>query len=424
MQVSVIGAGYVGLVTAAGLAHLGHRVKVGEIQQDRVDALRAGKMPLYEQGLDAMLERASERGLISYHSDNLDAVEGSEFVFCALPTPSSEDGRADMSFVMGLVDQVAPVLTEGAVLVIKSTVPVGSAERIALRLDEMGSTSKVVSNPEFLREGNAVEDFLRPDRIVVGAFDRREGERVSALFDGVAAPVIHTDPTSAEMIKYGSNAYLAARITFANALAALCEVVGADILSVTDGMGRDKRIGPYFLQPGPGFGGSCFPKDTQALISIAADAGYDFALLQAVIDADHAQRRRIVGKVRESAGGTLRDRRVALWGLAFKAGTDDTRESPALRVARMLKQEGAEVVAFDPEARSDEVRNAPSAVEAAEGADVLLVATEWPEFIRVDLAQVAAVMRRRQVVDARNLLRPEDVRAAGLAYQGLGRPRA
>ena len=282
----------------------------------------------------------------------------------------------------------------------------------------------MISHPEFLREGTAVHDFLHPDRVVIGSDDPILAKAVASLYDSLATEVIETDQTSAEMIKYSSNSYLATRLTFANTLANLCEAVGADIVDVLRGVGLDHRIGPHFLKPGPGYGGSCFPKDTLALISLAEDAGYDFRLLRAVIAADEEQRRRVADKVKAAAGGGLRGRRVAVWGVAFKAGTDDVRESPSSLIAALLQREGALVTAYDPEARDPNLRHADSALAAVEGADVLLVATEWPEFAKVDLEQVAARMRGHRVVDARNLLDPRQVRAAGLDYSGLGRPNA
>lgn len=422
-NIAVIGAGYVGLVTGAGLAHLGHRVRLAERSAERVAQLEGGQVPIFEEGLGELLEAGRSSGLLTFHTDNVEAVEGAQFVFLCLPTPPGPDGRADLSFVEGVIDQLASRVTKDAVFVVKSTVPPGSVARFAKRLESLGSRAAVASHPEFLREGRAVGDFLQPDRIVVGAFSPETAHAVASLYDR-EAPVVITDPTSAEMIKYASNSYLAARLTFVNALANLCEAVGADITDVIDGMGRDHRIGPHFLQPGPGYGGSCFPKDTEALIGVAEDAGYDFRLLKSVIEADAMQRSRLVEKVRQAAGGGLRGRRVAMWGLAFKAGTDDIRESPALRVAHSLQREGADVVAFDPEATSEEVTGAESALEAVRGADVLLVATEWPEFREVDLEQARKLMRGHRIVDARNLLDPQQVRAAGFDYVGMGRPLA
>lgn len=424
MDIAVIGAGYVGLVTAAGLTHLGHRVRVGEASTERVEVLESGGLPIYEHGLADLLARAVERDLISYHSSNLDAADGARMVFLCLPTPESEDGRADLRFVHTVVDELGPKAADDTLFVVKSTVPPGTVAELRKRLADLGSPARVVSHPEFLREGRAVEDFLEPDRIVVGAYDETDADRVADLYRGLETTVVKTDPTSAEMIKYASNSYLAARLTFVNTLANVAEAVGADVLDVITGMGLDHRIGPHFLQPGPGYGGSCFPKDTAALIGVAEDAGYQFDLLRAVIAADEAQRFRVAEKVRQAAGGGLHRRRVALWGVAFKAGTDDVRESPALRIAQILIADGAEVVAYDPEARTDLISMVDDPIEAAREADVLLIATEWPEFNTVDLKAVAAVMKGYRIVDARNLLDPKTVRAAGLDYWGIGRPRA
>jgi UDPglucose 6-dehydrogenase len=291
-------------------------------------------------------------------------------------------------------------------------------------LADLGSPATIVAHPEFLREGKAVDDFLHPDRIVVGSWDEADAKAVIDLYQSIDTEIVSTDPTSAEMIKYASNAYLATRLTFVNTLSNVCEAVGADILDVVQGLGLDHRIGPDFLQPGPGYGGSCFPKDTSALIAVAEDAGYDFELLRAVIVADEDQRRRVADKVRQAAGGGLRGRKVGMWGVSFKAGTDDARESPAVRIAALLLAEGAEVVAYDPEATTDLFSMAPDPIAAATDSDVLLIATEWPEFTTVDMMAVSKVMRGHRVVDARNLLDPKAVRAAGLDYWGLGRPGA
>lgn len=424
MNIAVIGAGYVGLVTSAGLARLGHTVRLGEANPRRVAALRAGETPIFESGLPELLAEGVASGLISFHESNLDAAAEARMVFLCLPTPEGEQGRADLTFIETVVDELATQVAEGTIFVIKSTVPPGTVAVLRKRLADQGSGARITSHPEFLREGRAVADFLAPDRIVVGAYDRADADTVASLYEELDTEVVVTDPISAEMIKYASNSYLATRLTFVNTLANLCEAVGADVMDVIVGMGLDHRIGPHFLQPGPGYGGSCFPKDTAALIGVAEDAGYDFGLLRSVIEADEGQRRRLAERVRQAAGGGLMGRRVALWGVAFKAGTDDVRESPALRVARLLQEEGAEIVAFDPEASSDEVTMASSAVEAARGADVLLVATEWPQFTEVDMSEVAAVMKGFRVVDSRNLLDPSTVRSAGLDYWGLGRPGA
>ncbi|MEE8375381.1 MAG: UDP-glucose/GDP-mannose dehydrogenase family protein [Acidimicrobiia bacterium] len=424
MQVGIIGAGYVGLVTGGGLASLGHRVRLGEVDPDRVARLDSGDVPIFEHGLPDLLSTGSEQDLISYHTSNIEAAEGADFIFLCLPTPQADDGRADLGLVHAVVDELANEVADDAIFVIKSTVPPGTVAGLRKRLADLGSPARVVSHPEFLREGKAVEDFMEPDRIVVGAYDDEDAEAVADLYASLDANVVRTDPTSAEMIKYASNSYLAARLTFVNTLANVCEAVGADVLDVISGMGMDHRIGPHFLKPGPGYGGSCFPKDTAALIGVAEDAGYDFELLRAVIEADHQQRRRVAEKVRQAAGGGLRGRRVAMWGVAFKAGTDDVRESPALRIAELLKEDGADVVAYDPEATTDQVTMAADPIEAATGADVLFIATEWPVFLTIDMTEVAKVMKGYRVVDSRNLLDPTAVRAAGLDYWGLGRPSA
>lgn len=424
MDVAIIGAGYVGLVTAAGLANLGHNVRVGEASAERVAILESGEVPIYEQGLPGLLTRARERQAISFHASNVEAIDGVGLVFLCLPTPESPDGRADLTFVHAVIDELATEVAEDTLFVIKSTVPPGTTASLRKRLADLGSTARLVSHPEFLREGRAVEDFMEPDRIVVGAYEREDAERVATLYRSIDTSVVVTDPTSSEMIKYANNAYLATRLTFANALANVCEAVGADVVDVIQGIGLDHRIGPHFLQPGPGYGGSCFPKDTAALIAVAEDAGYDFQLLKSVIEADHQQRRRVAEKVRQAAGGGLHRRRIAMWGVAFKAGTDDVRESPALRIARLLQEDGAEVIAYDPEASSDELTMALDPISAVVDADVLLVATEWPEFGTIDMNEVASAMKGHRVVDARNLLDSAAVRAAGLDYWGLGRPGA
>jgi len=421
MNIAVIGAGYVGLVTAAGLASLKHTVSIGEANSARVTALEAGQVPIFEAGLADLLRKGRSEDRISFHTSNRQAVSGADLVFLCLPTPPDPQGRADLSFVESVVDELALVVGADTILVVKSTVPPGTAVSLHKRLADLGSSARLVAHPEFLREGTAVADFLHPDRIVVGAFDREDAAMVSSLYAELAAQVVITDPTSAEMIKYASNSYLAARLTFANALANLSEVIGADIVDVLLGVGLDHRIGPHFLQPGPGYGGSCFPKDTIALIEVARDAGYDFRLLRAVIEADEDQRQRIAAKVRNAVGGDLGGRTVALWGLAFKAGTDDVRESPATRIARILIDDGARVMAFDPEATAPGIESVASPLEAVVGADALLIATEWPEFSEVDMNEVRARMKGRAVIDARNLLEPGTVRRAGLEYYGLGR---
>lgn len=421
MDVAVIGAGYVGLVQAAGLTHLGHHVSLSDVNGHRIEMLGRGEVPIYERGLEDLLHRAIEHGQISFHRDNLDAIDGTSIVFLALPTPQGPTGHADLSYIEGAVDEIAPHLGPHAIIVTKSTVPVGTAHRLQARINDMGFGVRMVSNPEFLREGSAVDDFLHAERVVIGADDPEAIEVVARLYEGLPAQIVRTDPVSAELIKYAANAYLATRLTFVNSISNLSEELGADIADVMRGMGLDRRIGGHFLQPGPGYGGSCFPKDTAALVALSKDAGYPLRLVEAAMEVNEYQRQRIVERMVSIAGGTLEGVRIGLWGVAFKSGTDDVRESPAVDLARRLESAGAKVVAHDPEARVDDMTMVADPLEAAEDADLLLVATEWPHYLAVDLTEVAQRMSGRVVFDARNLFQPDDVLAAGLDYHSLGR---
>ena len=416
MQIGVIGAGYVGLIQAVGLAHLGNQVILAERDRDKVAQIASGISPIFEPGLTELLESALADGSLRVTTSNVEAVGAADVVFLALPTPQGADGRADLSAVFEVVDEIAGSLGNDCLVATKSTVPVGTNAEIGERT---GRT--VASNPEFLQEGRGVRDFMNPDRIVIGVNDPRDAEPLTDLYVGIDAPMVLTDLASAELTKYAANGYLAARVTYANAIANVCEAVGADVADVLTGMGYDKRIGSTFLDPGPGFGGSCFPKDMRALTRIAADAGYDFSLMSAVITANTEQLFRTVEKVRRAVGGDLMGQRVAIWGLAFKAGTDDVRESPAVGLIDLMLKDGADVVAFDPQATVPTVEQASDPLAAADGAAVLLIATEWPQFQEVDLNELAARMKGRTIVDARNLLDPDAVRAVGLAYVGMGR---
>lgn len=426
-RLAVIGAGYVGLTTAAGMARLGHEVVCTDVVAAKVEALRRGEVPFFEAGLSELVKEGLLAEKLSFEQDNARAVAGAEFVFLCVPTPQGEDGRADMSYIVGATQDIAPHLETGCIVINKSTVPVGSTKVVERALGR--PDIHVVSNPEFLAEGSAVHDFLHPERIVIGAESEAAAIRVSSLFLRLSTPLVVTDPASAETIKYASNAFLATKVSFINAMAALCEAVGADIRQVALGMGYDRRIGPEFLRAGPGWGGSCLPKDTVALLRIAEDAGYDFGLLRGVISVNAEQHERVVAKAARLAGGSLDGAKVAMWGLAFKARTDDLRESPALEVARRLLARGAYVAAYDPMVTASlRDRTVPgltvcqNAYDAAEGARVLVVATEWDEFRWVDWAKLAEVMANKAVLDARNLLEPAALRRAGFVYEGIGHP--
>jgi UDPglucose 6-dehydrogenase len=429
-SIAVVGAGYVGLTTAACLAHLGHDVACADIDAERVRRLAKGEIPILEEGLPALVAEGLEARRLSFVVGAATGAANAEFVFLCVPTPQGDDGAADLSVVEDVVREVAPVLEPGAVVVNKSTMPVGSTRLVERILGEAGAVVDhvgVASNPEFLREGTAVHDFLHPNRVVIGCDDAAVAVRVSELYSNVHAPILVTDPASAEMIKYASNAFLATKISFINAVANLCEAVNADVREVALGMGYDARIGFEFLHPGPGYGGSCFPKDTAALLHTASSAGYDFSLLDGVVEVNRRQHERIVAKIRAAAGGALAGVPVGLWGLTFKANTDDLRDSPALAVAASLLDEGARLRAYDPVAGEEAGGRLPAldvvadAYEACRGARVLAVLTEWDEFRWLDFERVAEAMEQPAVVDARNLLDPLAMRRRGFAYQGVGR---
>ena len=424
-KIAVIGTGYVGLTTGACFAHMGHEVVCADIDPVKVESLRRGVIPIVELGLQELVEEGIAGHRLSFVLGAANAAADCEIAFLCVPTPQGDDGSADLSYIEAAARQIGPVLPYEAVVVNKSTVPVGSAkvvERVMGRPDV-----KVVSNPEFLREGSAVQDFLKPDRIVVGCDDQAAALKVSGLYDGISAPVIVTDPASAETIKYAANAFLATKLSFINAIAAICEGVGADVNDVVVGMGSDKRIGQDFLRPGPGWGGSCFPKDSRALLKIAREAGYHFDLLDGVIAINDEQFERVADKIRVAAGGDLSAKTIAVWGLTFKARTDDLRDSPSLQIIKRLIASGATVQAYDPTVDGPrpglptDITISQSAYSACAGAHVLAVLTEWDEFRWLDIAKVADVMTGRAIVDARNLLERNDWRRAAFDYQGIGR---
>jgi UDPglucose 6-dehydrogenase len=420
-RVAVFGAGYVGLVTGACFAELGHRVAIRDVLPDRIELLRRGEVPIYEPGLEELLARNA--GQLAFTTDVNEAMEGAEYVYVAVGTPPTYSGDADLSAVWTVIDEL-PAVDQRIVVCMKSTVPVGTGEKVRHRLDARGlSHVGYVSNPEFTAEGTAVRDFMEPDRIVIGAFDEADGDAVAALHEGIDAPVVRADVASAEMIKLAANAALMARISFINEIANVCEATGADVVKVAEGIGWDRRIGKSFLQAGIGFGGSCFPKDSMALKQLAASSGYHFQVLNAVIEVNELQKRRVIGKLKQFLG-TLRGKRVALLGLAFKPNTDDTRESPAFVLAGRLLSEGADVLAWDPVARADGLHGVvqvASVEEAVEGADAVVLVTAWPELADVDWASLAPRMRSAVLVDGRNMLDPKAMRAAGFAYDAIGR---
>jgi UDPglucose 6-dehydrogenase len=418
-RIAIFGAGYVGLVTGACFADLGHEVVVRDVLPDRIEALQAGEVPIYEPGLDEVLERCRDR--ISFTLDVQEAVAGADFLYVAVGTPPTYAGDADLSAVWTVVDELPE--DARATIVMKSTVPVGTGEKVRAALDARGLDAVgYVSNPEFTAEGTAIRDFMEPDRIVIGAFAEEDGDAVEALHAGIDAPVVRTDVNSAEMIKLTANAFLVTRISFINEIANVCELVGADVKQVAEGIGLDHRLGPHFLRAGIGWGGSCFPKDSLALKQLAANSGYHFHLMNAVIEVNELQKRRVLQKLQRHLGG-LRGKSIALLGLAFKPNTDDMREAPSLVLASRLIAEGAEVRGWDPIARPElqGVTLCGSPLEAVTGADAAVIVTEWPQLLDFPGEETRRAMRHPLIIDGRNLLDPETVRALGFAYEGTGR---
>lgn len=421
--IGIIGAGWVGLVTAACFAELGHRVVVLDVVPERIEELKAGNVPIYEPGLTELLERNKER--LSYTLEIEDVTDEADFFFICVGTPPTYSGDADLSAVWAVIDSLPP-LERRAIVVMKSTVPAGTGEKVraalqARGLDHLG----YASNPEFLAEGRAIEDFVHPDRIVIGSFEPADGERVGALYAGIDAPIVYCDVASAEMIKLASNAFLATRISFINEIANVCELTGADVEQVAKGMGLDRRVGPHFLHAGIGYGGSCFPKDVTALKQLAGNSGYHFQLLSSVIEVNELQKRRVIGKL-EKHLGSLEGKTVAILGLTFKPDTNDMREAASIVLGSRLLAEGAEVRAWDPLAERDSyLRGAnicDSVLEAVTGADAAIIVTEWKELRELASEQVRGAMRHPLIIDGRNLLDPDQVRAAGFAYDCIGRP--
>jgi UDPglucose 6-dehydrogenase len=434
MKICVIGTGYVGLVAGAGFSDMGNDVICCDVDRAKIDGLNRGLLPIYEPGLDKLVAHNVAENRLQFTTDIAAGVAGAEVILLAVGTPPGKDGSADLSFIFKAAETVADALGGYAVILTKSTVPVGTGDKIeALMRKRTRHEFAVASNPEFLKEGDAVADFMKPDRVIVGAEDKRAVE----LLRGLYAPFTRTsdrmlvmDRRSAELTKYAANSMLATRISFMNDLANLCELLGCDIELVRKGMGSDARIGPKFLFAGPGFGGSCFPKDLRACINTGREAGYALEILNAVVEVNERQKRKLGEKVIAHFGGDLRGKKIAVWGLAFKPGTDDIREAPALVLIEQLLEAGAEVAATDPVALpgvqkliGDRIRLDPGHYDVVEGADALVLVTEWNEFRRPSLPRLKQAMRQPVVFDGRNIWNPSELRAAGFTYTGIGRGR-
>ena len=433
MEVCVLGAGYVGLVTAVCVAEFGQNVRCLDIDEERIEALGKGRVPFYEPGLGELLTRNIEEGRFHFTTDVAEAVEGAKVVYIAVGTPMKlDDGSVDLSYVRQAAKDIAPHLAPGCLVVDKSTVPVGTASMVREILLDAGAPEdvEVASNPEFLREGSAVKDFMEPDRVVIGVNEEWAADLLKEIYQPLVRDgrdFLITAPEAAELVKYASNAFLAIKITFINELALLADQAGIDIFDVARGIGLDTRIGPKFLRPGPGYGGSCLPKDTNGLLHIADDHDAELNLVSAAVSTNDSIPKKLVARV-EEALGSLDGVKIGLLGLAFKAGTDDVRDSPAIALAQGFIRRGASVRAFDPQGMplarrvlGDSIEYTPSARSALEGADVAVIATEWPEFQGIEPSEIAAIIEGDLLADYRNLFRPERVRAAGLKYIGMGR---
>ena len=432
-KICVIGTGYVGLVTGTCFSDIGHQVTCLDIDKHRIEQLKNGVMPIYEPGLEQIVEQNVNAGRLKFTTSYPEGLQDAEFAFIAVGTPSSDDGEADMQYITMVVESIAQHLTHPIIIVNKSTVPVGTGDWVAeLIVEKNGQNTpsfSVVSNPEFLREGSAINDFMQPDRVVLGSTDLEAAQQVAELYQALRAPIMITDLRTAEMIKYASNAFLAARISFINEIANICESLGADVREVARGMGMDKRIGPSFLDAGLGWGGSCFPKDVKALAYMAATRGAHPQLLQAVMDINQNQRKRAVIKL-QKAMGSLEGKTVGVLGLSFKPNTDDIRDAPALDIIRMLLESGALVQAFDPQAMQASKEAIPALVlrespyEVAKDANALLLATEWNEFKSLDFDIIKENMRGNVILDGRNIWYGQNLHEKGFTYIGMGVPSA
>ena len=433
MRVAMIGTGYVGLVSGACFADFGHIVTCIDKDQAKIDRLRCGAMPIFEPGLEGIVRRNAAQGRLAFSADGAEAIGAADAVFIAVGTPSRRgDGYADLRFVHAAAREIAALVEGFTVVVTKSTVPVGTGDEIEaiIRQERPQADVAVVSNPEFLREGSAIEDFKRPDRVIVGLNDDRARAVMAELYRPLnlnETPMVFTDRRTSELTKYAANAFLAMKVTFINEISELCEKVGADVQHVARGIGLDKRIGSKFLHVGPGYGGSCFPKDTIALVRTARDAGARLRLVETTAAVNQARKRAMAGKVSAALGGELSGKTIGILGLTFKPNTDDMREAPALDIVPALQAMGAKVQAFDPQGHEAQQRLAgvdfkSGPYEAAEGADALVILTEWDQFRALDLDRIKALMRTPAVVDLRNVYRPDELRARGFRYASLGRP--
>jgi len=429
-NICVIGTGYVGLVTGVCFADLGNTVYCLDIDEVRLGKLKKGVMPIYEPGLEEIVERNVEAGRLFFTSDYEAALKNAEFAFIAVGTPSGMDGEADLQFVRDAAEKIAEIVDHPIIVVNKSTVPVGTGDSISEIINKKRGSKNlhfsVVSNPEFLREGSAISDFMNPDRIVLGSVDRHAAEKVSDLYSALRSPILITDLRTAEMIKYASNAFLATRISFINEIANICDELGADVREVAEGMGMDKRIGRSFLDAGLGWGGSCFPKDVRALAHMAVLHNTQPQLLQAVMDINRNQRRRVVYRLRRLLGGSLMDKKIGILGLSFKPNTDDMRDAPAVEIIHLLENEGARIQAYDPQAIENAKKEVPGIslckdpYQTADGVDALILATEWNEFKQLDFERIFKLMRTPVLVDGRNLWDSRRLREIGFMYFGIG----
>lgn len=431
MKIAVIGTGYVGLVTGTCFAETGNQVTCVDIDAKKVARMQNGEIPIYEPGLDVLFDRNIAEDRLKFTTDIVEGIEGAEVIFLALPTPPDEDGSADLKYILGVANDLGPILKDYAVIVDKSTVPVGTAEKVRAAIAQNATVDfDVVSNPEFLREGVAVEDFMKPDRVVVGTVSDRAKRVMEKLYAPLVRqgnPVIFMDERSAEMTKYAANSFLALKITFMNEIANLCERVGANVDDIRRGIGTDSRIGKRFLFAGIGYGGSCFPKDVQALAKTSIDYGYDFRTLKSVMAVNADQKRKLLPVVEDFFGGSLAGKTIAVWGLAFKPYTDDIREAPALENIQALLAAGAKVTAYDPEAMENVKRLIPeitychTAYAALDDADALMIFTEWPQFRTPDFAKMGKLLKEKVVFDGRNLYELNTMREHGFTYYSIGR---